>query len=227
MSAFSSTRFFDYLPGVIVPAVVATFRMLAVSFVLGLLLGVVTAVWLVVTAPRGLRPNRSVYKALNFAISAVRSFPVIILIVAITPLTRLLVGTSIGESAAIVPMTLAVFPIIARAIEVSLNDVDPAVVRAARSFGASDRQIVAKVLFVEALPGIVSGLTSTLIILLGYTTVAGAVGAGGLGAVALTYGYQRFDDVMMYAIVLVLFLVVLAIQAAGGTLYKMTRSERA
>ena len=132
MSLFSTTRLFEYMPSVIAPALIATFRMLFISFGLGLALGTATAVVLVVTAPGGLSPVRSVYKTLNFLIGAVRSFPVIILIVAITPLTRLMVGTSIGERAAVVPLTLAIFPIIARTIEVGLNDVSPAVVTAAR-----------------------------------------------------------------------------------------------
>lgn len=223
MMGTEATRLFEYLPTVIVPALFATFRMLGITFVLGTILGVALAVMLVTTVEGGLRPNRALYKSLNFMISVVRSFPVIILIVAVVPLTRLLAGTSIGETAAIVPLTFAIFPVIARAVETSLNDVPGDVVLAAKSYGASEVQIVSKVLFVEALPGIVSGLTSTLIILLGYTTVAGAVGAGGLGAVALTYGYQRFDDTIMYSMVLILFVVVISIQAAGGVLYRLTR----
>lgn len=223
MIDFSGTRLIEYMPSVIVPALFATGRMMLASFAIGLLLGAITAMILVVTAEGGLRPNRLLYRNVNFIISMARSFPVIILIVAITPLTRILVGTSIGERAAIVPLTLAIFPIIARVIEISLNEVDRAVITAAQSYGASDWQILRKVMTVEALPSIASGLTSTLIILLGYTTVAGAVGAGGLGAVALTFGYQRFDDAIMYSIVLILFVVVLSIQAAGEAIYRMTR----
>ena len=153
----------------------------------------------------------------------IRSFPVIILIVAISPLTRMMVGTSVGEKAAIVPLTLAAFPVIARYMETSLLEVDRDVVLAARSFGASNLQIMFKVLFAEAFPSIISGMTTTTILFLASTALAGAVGAGGLGAVALTYGYQRFDDVMMYCIVAILFIMVLLIQGFGELLYKRAK----
>jgi D-methionine transport system permease protein len=155
----------------------------------------------------------------------IRSFPVIILIVAMSPITKVLVGTSIGEKAAIVPLTLAAFPVIARQIEASLLEVNPSVVLAARSFGAGDLQILSKVMFVEALPSIISGMTTITILFLASTTLAGAVGAGGLGAVALTYGYQRFDDVMMYAIVGLLFIMVLLIQGIGELLYRNSKKQ--
>jgi len=175
------------------------------------------------TSPYGLKPNKKIYNTVSFIVNMIRSFPVIILIVAISPITRALVGTSIGEEAAIVPLTLAAFPVIARYMEASLQEVDTNVILAARSFGASNTQIMMKVLFPEALPSIVSGLTTTAILFLASTTLAGAVGAGGLGAVALTFGYQRFDDVMMYAIVVILFIMVLAIQGIGELIYRKVK----
>ena len=139
---------------------------------------------------------------------------------AITPLTKFIVGTSIGEQAAIVPLSIAATPVIARLIQNSFDEVDRNLIIAAKSFGASTIQIIFKVLFVEALPSIISGLTTTTILFLGSITLAGAVGAGGLGAVALTYGYQRFDDAVMYTIVFILCILVFLIQGTGSLLYK-------
>lgn len=223
----TDTRLFEYLPGVILPAVGATVRMLFFSMLFGLILGSLTAVVLVMTSPFGLHPRPRLYRILGFTVNMIRSFPVIILIVAMSPVTRALVGTSIGEKAAIVPLTLAAFPVIARYMETSLLEVDHNVILAARSFGAGNGQILWRVLLPEALPSIVSGLTTTAILFLASTTLAGAVGAGGLGAVALTYGYQRFDDVMMYAIVLILFVMVLVIQTGGELLYRRLKNKGA
>ncbi len=219
----ANTRLFEYLPEIILPAIGSTLVMLFFSMVLGLVIGTIVAVVLATTSPFGLKPNSKINKTVGFAVNMIRSFPVIILIVAISPVTRALVGTSIGEKAAIVPLTLAAFPVIARYMEASLLEVDRNVILAARSFGASNSQIMFKVLFTEALPSIVSGLTTTTILFLASTTLAGAVGAGGLGAVALTFGYQRFDDVMMYAIVIILFVMVLAIQGIGELIYKKVK----
>ncbi|MDR0526714.1 MAG: ABC transporter permease [Spirochaetaceae bacterium] len=219
------SRFFEYWSDIILPAVWATLRMLSVSMLLGFVIGTACGIAMVVISPFGLRPKPRLYKAAGFIINMIRSFPVIILIVAMSPVTKVLVGTSIGEKAAIVPLTLAAFPVIARQIEASLLEVNPSVVLAARSFGASDFHIVFKVLFVEALPSIISGMTTITILFLASTTLAGAVGAGGLGAVALTYGYQRFDDVMMYAIVGLLFFMVLLIQGIGELLYRNSKKQ--
>ncbi|WP_198930961.1 methionine ABC transporter permease [Sporomusa sphaeroides] len=211
------------MPKIILPAVVSTLQMLFFSMLFGFIIGTLVAILLVMTSPYGLKPNKKIYNTVSFIVNMIRSFPVIILIVAISPITRALVGTSIGEEAAIVPLTLAAFPVIARYMEASLQEVDTNVILAARSFGASNTQIMLKVLFPEALPSIVSGLTTTAILFLASTTLAGAVGAGGLGAVALTFGYQRFDDVMMYAIVVILFIMVLAIQGIGELIYRRVK----
>lgn len=216
---FSETRLFEYFPKIILPALLATLKMLFFSMFLGIIIGSVLAIIIVITSPYGLRPNKKIYRILDFCINMIRSFPVIILIVAISPITRVIVGTSVGEEAAIVPLTIAAIPVIARYIETSMLEVDKNIIIAAKSFGASDFQIIFKVLLSESLPSIVSGLTTTTILFLASTTLAGAVGAGGLGAVALTYGYQRFDDLMMYAIVIILFVMVLIIQGIGEFIY--------
>lgn len=225
MSSFFSTEFFLNFNKIILPAIGSTVRMLFFSMLFGFIIGTVVAVALAYTSPYGLNPKPRFYAITSFVVNMIRSFPVIILIVAISPLTRLLVGTSIGEQAAIVPLTLAAFPVIARYMETSLLEVDKDVVLAARSFGGNNMQIMFKVLFTEALPSIIAGMTTTTILFLASTALAGAVGAGGLGAVALTYGYQRFDDVMMYCIVAILFVMVLLIQGLGGLLYKRARNK--
>ena len=220
---FFSSPFFVNFTDIIIPAIGATLRMLFFSMVFGAIIGIAVAVLFVMTSPYGLNPRPKLYKFVGFWVNMIRSFPIIILIVAISPITRMIVGTSIGEKAAIVPLTIAAFPVIARYIEASLLEVDRNVILAARSFGASNFQILTKVMFVEALPSIISGMTTTVILFLASTALAGAVGAGGLGAVALTFGYQRFDDVMMYCIVVILFVMVLLIQGLGELLYKRVK----
>lgn len=209
-----------YFEGIIAPSIWATLRMLSVSMVLSLILGFILAYFLILYGPQGLRPNNTRYKFLDFIVNSIRSFPVIILIVAISPITRMIVGTSIGEKAAIFPLTLAATPFMARIIENSLKEVDKQLIEAARSFGASDFQIITKVMVKESVPMIVAGATLSTITFLSATTLAGAVGAGGIGAVALNYGYQSFNNTVLYTSVLLLFIMVLVIQWAGDWLYK-------
>lgn len=187
-----------------------------ISIIFGTIIGII----LTITGSSDLKENKKVYNIINFFVNTIRAFPVIILIVAITPLTKFIVGTSIGEQAAVVPLSIAATPVVARLIQNSFDEVNRDLITAAKSFGASTFQIIFKVLFVEALPSIVSGLTTTTILFLGSITLAGAVGAGGLGAVALTYGYQRFDDAVMYTIVFILCILVFLIQGIGSLLYK-------
>ena len=217
---FTSTRLFEYIPKIIIPALFATLRMLLFSMIISVIFGTVIGIILTVTGSGDLKENKKIYGIASFLVNTIRAFPVIILIVAITPLTKLIAGTSIGEQAAIVPLSIAATPVIARLIQSSFDEVDRNLIVAAKSFGASTMQIIFKVLFVEALPSIISGLTTTTILFLGSITLAGAVGAGGLGAVALTYGYQRFDDAVMYTIVFILCILVFLIQGTGSVLYK-------
>lgn len=184
--------------------------------VLGFLLGIV----LTVTSPTGLKPNKMIYKVLDVVINILRSFPFIILIVAIIPFTRAIVGTSIGETAAIVPLTIAAAPFVGRIIEGALKEVDPGVIEAAKSFGASNTQIIFKVMLKEAVPAIISGLTLTVISIIGYSAMAGSVGAGGLGKVAISYGFQRFNTEVMIVTVVILIIIVQGLQSLGNYLYK-------
>jgi D-methionine transport system permease protein len=185
-----------------------------ISFVAGLPLALI----LVATDRGGIAENLVVNRALGWVINGFRSVPFIILLVALIPLTRLLVGTSLGTAAAIVPLAIAAAPYYARVAEVSLREVDPGLIEAARAMGGNRWTIVREVLVPEALPGIVAGFTVTLVTLVGASAMAGAIGAGGLGDLAIRYGYQRFETGVMIAVVAVLIILVSGIQWLGDRL---------
>ncbi len=206
------------MTGLLLDGLWETLWMVGVSSVLAAIGGVPIGIILVITGRGHIWPNPAVHRVLGAAVNAFRSTPFIILMIAIIPLTRLLVGTSIGTTAAIVPLTVAAVPFVARLAESSLREVDPGLIEAAQAMGASPWQIVAKVLVPEAWPGIVAGITITLVNLVGYSAMAGAVGGGGLGDLGIRYGYQRFQPEVMIAVVIVLILMVQAIQSAGDRL---------
>ena len=204
----------------ILPSLAVTVKMVLISGLLASILGTLLGVALVVTAKDGLSPHPVINRVLDIIVNVIRSFPFIILLISIIPFTRLIAGTSIGWEAAIVPLTVACTPFMGRVIQNALQEVDPALIEAARSFGASKTQIVFRVMLVEAVPAIISGLCLGLINLIGCTAMAGTVGAGGLGATALTYGYQNFNDRIMYTICLVLVILVAIVQYTGDYLYR-------
>jgi len=195
-----------------------TVVMVGLSGLVGTLLGLPLGVYLHLSGPGGILENRGVNRVLGTAVNAVRSTPFIILLVAIIPFTRLITGSSIGTAAAVVPLTVAAAPFIARLIETALREVDQGLVEAAQAMGATTRQIVFKVLLPEALPGIVAALTISLVSLTGYSAMAGAIGGGGLGDLGIRYGYQRFLPEVMLAVVLVLIVFVQVVQSAGDAL---------
>lgn len=205
---------------IIIPAFFDTMKMLIISGILSTILGFFLGVILIITEKGGLCENVVVNRILDFFVNMIRSFPFIILMISIIPLTRLIVGSSIGDKAAIVPLTVAVTPFMARIYQNSFKEVDPALIEAAQSFGASKSQIVFKVMLKESVPSIISGLCLAIINLLGATAMAGAVGAGGLGSVALTYGYQNFNQQIMYSICAVLVILVAIIQYLGDWIYR-------
>lgn len=192
-----------------------TLVMVGISGLAGSLVGIPLGVLLRLTDQGGVLPNAGVNRVLGAVVNAVRSTPFIILLVAIIPFTRLITGSSIGTAAAVVPLTIAAAPFIARLVEASLREVDHGLVEAAQAMGASTWQIVFKVLLPEALPGIVAGFTITLVSLTGYSAMAGAIGGGGLGDLGIRYGYQRFLPEIMLAVVVVLVLFVQAVQSLG------------
>ena len=205
---------------VMIQAVWQTVYMVFFSTLFASILGFILGIVVTVTSPKGLKPNKIIYNVLDLIINVLRSFPFIILIVFIIPLTRAIVGTPIGEAAAIVPLTIAAAPFVARIIESSLKEVDSGVIEAAKSFGASNTQIIFKVMLKEAVPSIISGLTLTIINIIGYSAMAGSVGAGGLGKVAISYGYQRYQTDVMIVTVIILIIMVQGLQSLGNYLYK-------
>ena len=205
---------------IIVPAFFDTLKMLLISGFISTILGFVFGVILIVTEKGGLYENVVINRILDFIVNTIRSFPFIILMVSIIPFTRLIVGSSIGDTAALVPLTVACTPFMPRIFQNSFKEVDPALIEAAQSFGASKWQIVIKVMLKESVPSIISGLCLAIINLLVATAMAGAVGAGGLGAVALTYGYQNFNQQIMYSICAILIVLVAIIQYFGDWIYK-------
>lgn len=205
---------------VLLPALGQTVYMVLVSTIMAVIIGFIPAITLVITNEKGLKPNRAVYKALDFIINILRSFPFIILMIAIFPFTKLLVGKQIGTTAAIVPLTIAAAPFAARVIESAMKEVDAGIIEAARSFGASNLQIIYKVILKEAFPSIILGITLTVISVVGYSAMAGAIGGGGLGDVAIKYGYYRFKtDIMIYTVVILIILVQF-FQSIGDIIYR-------
>ena len=192
-----------------------TIVMVGISGLVGALFGIPLGVFLRLTDIGGVLQNAGINQVVGGIVNAIRSTPFIILLVAIIPLTRLVTGSSIGTAAAVVPLTIAAAPFIARLVETSLREVDHGLIEAAQAMGATTWQIVLKVLLPEALPGIVAGLTITFVSLTGYSAMAGAIGGGGLGDLGIRYGYQRFLPEVMLAVVLVLILFVQAVQSLG------------
>ena len=185
-----------------------TLIMTAISTLLAYVIGLPVGVLLTTSGKRGIRPNRALNTVLGWIVNIVRSVPFIILLVALIPLTRLIVGTSLGVPGAVVPLVVTAAPFVARVVEQSLAEVDGGLIEAAQSFGTGNLQIVFKVLLVESMPSLIRGAALTFITLFGFSAMAGTVGAGGLGDIAIRYGYQRYQyDVMAVAVVLCVILV--------------------
>ena len=201
--------------GLFLEACLQTALMVLIACAGAVLLGVPLGVVLLITRPHHLLPCPRLNKILGLITNGVRSIPFIILMVAIIPLTRLLVGTSIGTAAATVPLLIAAIPFVGRLVETALEQVPWGLVEAAQAMGATPVQIIYKVLLPESLPTIVRGVTLTLIALIGYSAMAGVIGGGGLGDLAIRYGYQRFDVTVMILTIVVLILLVQLLQMAG------------
>jgi D-methionine transport system permease protein len=201
-------------------AFVETLLMVGVAGGIAIVAGLPLGVVLLITSPGHILEHRLANRVIGAVVNAVRSTPFIILLVAIIPLTRLLAGTSIGTTAAIVPLAIAATPFVSRLFEGAMREVDPGLIQAAQSMGATRRQIVAKVLVPEALPALLAAATVMLISLIGYSAMAGAIGGGGLGDLGIRYGYQRFLPEVMAAVVAVLIVVVQLVQSGGDALVR-------
>lgn len=209
----------EFLIDILPQALGETLYMTIVPTIFATIIGSLLAIILVITKENGLKPNLFINKSLGFIVNVLRSFPFIILLVAIIPFTRFIVGTTIGSTAALVPITIGATPFIARVIESDLNEVDKGLIEAAKSFGATKSQIIFKVMIKEAMPSIISGITLSTISVLGYTAMAGAIAAGGIGSIALTYGHQRYDKAVMLYTVVVLIILVQLVQGIGNLIY--------
>ncbi|MBR3310643.1 MAG: ABC transporter permease [Solobacterium sp.] len=197
-----------------------TIYMVFWSTLLSVILGFIPAIILTLTAPDGLHPNKGVYEVLSLIVNIFRSFPFIILLVIIIPFTRMIVGKAIGTTASIVPLTVSAIPYIARVFETSLRETDPGVIEAARSFGASDWQILFRVYIKESIPRMLNGVILLIISLIGYSAMAGTVGGGGVGDVAIRFGYQQYKTEYLIVCSLILIVFVQLIQMLGNYLYK-------
>lgn len=202
-----------------------TLFMVGISAGIAVLAGIPLAVFLVTAAPGGIFAAPRLHRIIGLLVNGFRAVPFIVLLVALIPVTRLLVGTTIGVWAAIVPLAVSATPFFARIVEVSLREIDPGLIKAAQSIGCKRHHIIRHVLLPEALPGIIGGLTITVVTMIGASAMAGAVGAGGLGDVAIRYGYQRFDTNVMIAVIIILIALVSVVQFTGDTLVRRLKSR--
>jgi D-methionine transport system permease protein len=202
-----------------------TLFMVGVSAGIAVLVGLPLALFLVTSGPGGIFPAPRVNRLVGILVNGFRAVPFIVLLVALIPFTRLIVGTTIGVWAAIVPLAVSATPFFARIAEVSLREVDPGLIEAAQSIGCRRRHILLHVLLPEALPGIVGGFTITVVSMIGASAVAGAVGAGGLGDVAIRYGYQRFDTTVMTVVIAILIVLVCLVQFTGDSVVQRLRAR--
>ncbi|GHU23684.1 methionine ABC transporter permease [Spirochaetia bacterium] len=203
-----------------------TIYMTLLSTFFASVLGFPLGIFLYTAGPSGLHPMLPVYEVLSRIVNLFRSFPFIILMILLIPLSRRIIGTSIGPTAVIIPLSIAAAPFVARIVESDLAEVDSGVLLAARAMGSTTFQIIWKVLIPEALPALVSGLALTIINLIGYSAMAGAIGGGGLGTLAINYGYYRFQSDVMIAAVVVILVLVEMVQLAGTMISRKLLSKR-
>lgn len=199
----------------IITGIGQTLYMTILSTVVGYVFGLPLGVMLAVSDKDGLRPNKAVYKVLDVISNIIRSIPFLILLILIIPLTRIIVGQSYGSSATVVPLVVAAIPFIGRMVESSIKEVDAGVVEAARSMGASDSRIIVKVLLLESRTSLITGATIAIGTILGYSAMAGSVGGGGLGDIAIRYGYYRYESQIMIVTVILLVVLVQVFQSIG------------
>ncbi|MGN0268203.1 MAG: methionine ABC transporter permease [Lachnospiraceae bacterium] len=220
MSQFLTEYQINFWERVLSPAFVDTIQMVVITTVFGTVFGFFIAVVLLVTNRDGIRPNRYIYGIVSFLVNVIRSFPFLILMILLLPFTKFVAGTSIGVRAAVVPLIVAASAFIAKLIENAMQEVDRGLIEAMKSFGISEAQVVFRVMLSEALPSIISGVILAMVSILGCTAMAGAMGAGGIGSVAITYGYQKFNYVVMGLTVFILILFVEIIEAIGKWVYR-------
>jgi len=221
----SRERLFEIL-SLLPEATFETMYMTSVSIVFACILGFPLGIYLYVSSPAGLAPRPVLYNTVSRIVNLFRSIPFIILIVLLIPLTRMIVGTSIGATATIVPLSIAAAPFVARIMETALSEVEPGVITAAKAMGSTKLQIVGKVLIPEAMPALVSALALTIINLIAYSAMAGAIGGGGLGDLAIRFGFHRFQTDVTIAAVIVILILVESVQIAGTLISRRLLAKR-
>ncbi|WP_292985993.1 methionine ABC transporter permease [Pantoea sp.] len=222
MRSMSRDRFQELL----LNATGETLYMVLLAALFTVAIGLPVGVLLFLTRPTGILPNRTISLLLNMLVNTGRALPFVVLLIALIPFTRLLVGTTLGSTAAIVPITLGAFPFFARIVQNALDEVDRGRIEAVVSMGGTLWHIVSRVLLPEALPALVAGVTLTIVMLIGFSAMAGVVGGGGLGDLAIRYGYQRFDNQIMAATIVVLLALVMLIQKLGDRLVRVLAYRR-
>ncbi len=215
----------DYLNLLIKP-IYETFFMVGLSTLFAVILGLPFGVLLVITDSDGIRPNKKIYFLFSSIVNLTRSIPFIILMILLFPLSRIVVGTTIGTIATIVPLSIGAAPFMGRIVESSLKEVNKGIIEAVKSMGASDFEIISKVLLPEALPSLIRGITMLIINLIGYSAMAGAIGGGGLGHLAIRYGYHRSEYDVLFISVIVIVLIVQIIQGIGNLLANRVLAKR-
>lgn len=214
------------LPALLLPAYGETVTMVGIVMAVVLVIGTPLGVLLHNVAPGGLHERPALHTVLSWIISIGRSLPFLILMAAIVPLTRFVTGTNIGIAAAVVPMSLAGIAFFTRIVENALRSVPPSIIQVARAAGGSNLQIMRSAQFGEAVPAVIGGLTIQVIAMIEYSAIAGTIGAGGIGYVAVTYGYQRFDNTVMFATIVILVVTVALVQVAGDRLVRFTTPQK-
>ena len=220
MSRFLTEYQLNFWERVLSPAFLDTIEMVAITTLFGTIFGFLIAVILLVSNKDGIRPNKYIYGVVSFLVNVIRSFPFLILMILLLPFTKLDAGTSIGVRAAVVPLIVSAAAFIAKLIENAMQEVDRGLIEAMKSFGISEAQVVFRVMLTEALPSIISGIILAMVSILGCTAMAGAMGAGGIGSVAITYGYQKFNYPVMGLTVAILIIFVEIIEAIGKWVYR-------
>lgn len=210
----------DRLISIIGPAIPQTLIMVFASTFIAIVLGLPLGVILTITRKDGLCKNLKIYSVLDKIINILRSFPFIILVIVVFPLSRILVGKAYGTAAMIIPLSISAAPFVARLMEGYFNQIDKGIIEAAKSVGSTNMQIITRVLIPEAMPMIVNGITMTLINVVGYSAMAGAIGGGGLGDIAIRYGYQMRDEVILWSTVVLIILIVQIVQVIGNRIEK-------
>lgn len=220
MNTNNLSDWWNFTKQLVIPATLGTIRLVLLVVVIGYALGFLMGSILYIYSPNGLNPNKKIFRIANFLVNVIRSIPILILIVALIPVTRAIVGTSVGPNAVIIPLALAATAFIGRYLENIFNAVDRQTIEAARSYGANNLDIMRYIVVRESIPGMVSTLTLAIINNIAGSTIAGAVGGGGIGAIAINYGYQSFNNAVLYTAVVILYLMVQAVQTVGNKIYE-------